>query len=108
MIENVWIGLTQRERTILLTALSAIRSARRFPRAEIDELTVKLVHTAPHPKITIGVERGQVQGATGNPFPVWICDYDGEGFDLPDIDEQGRRCSIWSEPADKHARRRRG
>jgi hypothetical protein len=101
MFDNAWIELTPRERTILLEALSSIRTARRFPKTEIDKLTIKLVHSEPHPKITVGVERGQVQGATGNPFPIWICDYDGEEPDLPDTDEEGRRCRIWAEPADR-------
>jgi hypothetical protein len=107
MIDSAWIELSPRERTILLEALSSIRSDRRFPRNEIDELTIKLVHASSHPKITVDIERGQVQGATGNPFPIWICDYDGEEGDLPDVDKRGRRCAIWAEPADKRALRRR-
>jgi hypothetical protein len=101
MIDHVWIGLTPQERTILIEGLSSLRAARRFATSEIDELTIKLVHSEPHPKITIEVERGQVQGATGNPFPVWIRDYDGQDDDdLPDVDEEGRRCRIWAEPAE--------
>jgi hypothetical protein len=108
MIDDAWIELTPHERTILLEALSSLRAAGRFTLSEIDALTIKLVHCERHPKITIGVERGQVQGATGNPFPIWICDYDGEEGDLPDVDEQGRRCAIWSEPPDKRQAWRRG
>jgi hypothetical protein len=100
MIDNAWIEVTPRERTILLEALSSLRAAGRFARTEIDELTVKLVHSEPHPRITVGVKSGQVQWTTGNPFPVWICDYDGEEGDLPDLDERGQPCRIWLEPAD--------
>jgi uncharacterized ferredoxin-like protein len=60
--------------TIPLEALLSIRAARRFPKRGIDKLTIKLVHSEPHPRIAVGVERGQVQGAIGNPFPIWICD----------------------------------
>jgi hypothetical protein len=98
MIESAWIELSPCERTALLDALSAVRDSGRIKSAEIDALTIKLVHSHPHPKITIGVRSGQVQWTTGNPFPVWICDYDGEEGDLPDIDEHGRRCRIWPEP----------
>jgi hypothetical protein len=98
MIEFAWIELSPRERALLLDALSAVRDSGRIKSAEIDALTIKLVHSQPHPKITIGVHSGQVQWTTGNPFPVWICDYDGEEDDLPDVDERGRRCRIWPEP----------
>lgn len=99
MVETIWIGLSPRERTALLDALSAVRGSGRVKSGEIDALTIKLVHSQPHPKITIGVERGQVQWTKGNPFPIWICDYDGEEGDLPDVDERGKRCRIWFESA---------
>lgn len=76
MIENVWIGLSPRERAILLHALSSVRS--KNDSTDIDALTLKLVHAEPHPDITVGVHGGQVQWMLGNPFPVRICDYDGE------------------------------
>jgi hypothetical protein len=100
MMEAAWIELSQRERAMLLDALSAVRDSGRIKLAEVDALTIKLVYSHPHPKITVGVQSGQVQWTAGNPFPVWICDYDGEEGDLPDVDERGRRCRIWSEPAD--------
>ena len=100
MIESAWIELSPRERAVLLDALSAVRDSGRIKPAEVDALTTKLVHSHPHPKITIGVRSGQVQWAAGNPFPIWICDYDGEEGDLPDVDQRGRRCRIWPEPAD--------
>ena len=99
MIEHAWIEFSARERAVLLDALSAVRMSGHVKLAEIDALTIKLVHSRPHPKITIGVHGGQVQWTAGNPFPVWICDYDGEEGDLPDVDERGQRCRIWSEPA---------
>jgi hypothetical protein len=99
MIEPAWIELTPRERTVLLGALSAMRETGRIKSAEIDALTVKLVHSQPYPRITVGVRSGQVQWTAGNPFPVWICDYDGEEGDLPNVDDCGRRCRIWPEPA---------
>ena len=99
MIEPAWIELTPRERAVLLDALSAVRTSGRTKSTEVDALTVKLVHSRPYPKINVGVRRGQVQWTAGNPFPVWICDYDGEEGDLPDVDERGRRCRIWPEPA---------
>jgi hypothetical protein len=98
MIEPAWIEVTPRERTVLLGALSAMRETGRIKSAEIDALTVKLVHSQPYPKITVGVRSGQVQWTEGNPFPVWICDYDGEEGDLPHVDDRGQRCRIWPEP----------
>lgn len=98
MTETAWIALSPTERRILLQALSAMRESDRSKKSRIDALTIKLVHSKAHPKITIGIERGQVQWTTGNPFRVWICDYDGEDGDLPDLDHEGRRCRIWSEP----------
>jgi hypothetical protein len=98
-IDKTWIELTPRQRTILLEALPSARAARRFPKSEIDTLTIKLVHSEPHPRITVGVERGQVQGATGNPFPIWICDYDGEENDLPDTTKKAGAAGFGRKPA---------
>lgn len=99
MSKRAWIGLTARERTVLLDALSSARKSKRIAAAEIDVLTVKLVHSEPHPSITVGVHGGQVQWALGNPFPIRICDYDGDREELPDVDEHGHPCRIWFEPA---------
>jgi hypothetical protein len=60
--------------------------------AEVENLALKLALGQPHPEITIGVYGGLVQWIVGNPFPIRVCDYDG--FDLPDVDEQGRPCDI--------------
>lgn len=61
----------------------------------------KLLDGGTHPKITVGVYGGQVQWALGNPFPIRICDYDGEKEDLPDIDEWGQQCRMWLDPVDE-------
>jgi hypothetical protein len=98
MFESAWIEISPRERLVLLDALAVLGESRSINAAEVDALAVKLVHTQPHPKITIGVQSGQVQWTAGNPFPVWICDYDGEEGDLPDVDAHGQRCRIWAEP----------
>jgi hypothetical protein len=98
MIETAWIELTSRDRMLLLDALSSARAAERLGKDEVDALTIKLVHAEPYPGITVGVHGGQVQWTLGNPFPIRVCDYDGEGDDLPDIDERGQRCRMWFEP----------
>jgi hypothetical protein len=104
MIEIVWIGLSAHERALLLNALTSLRRSRAGGIGEVDALTIKLVHSAPHPDITVGVHGGQVQWAQGNPFPIRVCDYDGASdADLPDIDQRGQRCRMWLEPADENA-----
>ncbi len=100
MTEAAWIAVSTRERELLLQALAALRRLNPNDAKHLDALTVKLVHSAPHPDITVGVHGGQVQWTLGNPFPIRICDYDGPSDeDLPDIDERGQRCRIWWEPA---------
>ena len=103
MIEHICIGLSPRERAILLHALSSVRS--KADQAEIDALTIKLVHAAPHPDITVGVHGGQVQWVKGNPFPIRVFDYDNDHCDAPDVDEQGRSCRCSIEPPDKRRMR---
>jgi hypothetical protein len=101
MIEIAWIDLSARERTLLLDALAARRRSNPDDARDIDALTIKLIHSDPHPDITVGVQGGQVQWTSGNPFPIRVCDYDAASDEeLPDIDERGRRCQIWWEPAD--------
>ena len=101
MTAKVWIGLNARERKLLLDSVTALRRSNPHNARAIDALTVKLVHSAPHPEITVGIHGGQVQWTLGNPFPIRICDYDGTSDeDLPDIDECGKRCCMWWEPAD--------
>ncbi len=102
MRKSTWINFSARERTLLLDALATLRRVTPTRSREIDALTVKLVHRAPYPEITVGVHGGQVQWTLGNPFPIRICDYDGtSNEDLPDIDERGQRCRMWWEPADE-------
>lgn len=102
MNKSIWIGLTVRERTLVLDALAVLRRSDDRKRKDIDTLTVKLVHSTPHPEITVGVHGGQVQWTLGNPFPIRVCDYDGASDeDLPDVDERGQRCRMWWEPADR-------
>jgi hypothetical protein len=99
MPESKWLNLTAGETTLLLSALSSIQGRQRADDAEIDALIDKLTKAESQPDITIGIYRGQVHWARGNPFPIRICDYDG--FDLPDVDERGKPCEISWEPADK-------
>lgn len=102
MVETAWIGLSARERTLLLHALRTLRRSGANDTSKIDALTIKLVHSASHPDITVGVHGGQVQWTLGNPFPIRVCDYDGASDDdLPDLDECGKRCRMWFEPADE-------
>ena len=101
MSRQAWVGLNKQERTLLLNALAELRRSTGGAVAAIDKLTVKLVHSAPHPEITVGVHGGQGQWTLGNPFPIRVCDYDASSDeDLPDIHERGQRCRIWWEPAD--------
>lgn len=69
MAETSWIGLSARERALLLDALAALRRSNLDDPSNIDALTIKLVHSAPHPDITVGVHGGQVQWTLGNPVP---------------------------------------
>ena len=98
MASQKWVGLSRREKTILLDALKAFRSLDGTKARDIDGLMVKLTYSPPHPQITVGVHGGQVQWTLGNPFPIRVCDYDGDREELPDIDERGQRCRIWFEP----------
>jgi hypothetical protein len=98
MPDQRWIGLNARERKTMLDALAALRAAHGKRAKEIGALMVKLTYSAPHPEITVGVHGGQVQWTLGNPFPIRVCDYDGDREELPDIDERGQRCRIWLEP----------
>ena len=61
MFESAWIEISPRERLVLLDALAVLGESRSINAAEVDALAVKLVHTPPHPKITIGIQSGQVQ-----------------------------------------------
>jgi hypothetical protein len=97
---EVWLSLSSRERSALREALAVYRGAEGANLAETNALDRKLAQATPYPDITIGVHGGQVQWTSGNPFPVRICDYDGDERELPDVDESGERCRIWFEPSD--------
>jgi hypothetical protein len=101
---QIWIGLNSQERKILLKALKVLRPTDGKRSKKVDTLTAKLVHSAPHPQITVGVHGGQIQWTLGNPFPIRVCDYDGDREELPDIDERGQRCRIWFEPRSNDGR----
>ncbi len=93
-----WIGLAQPELAILKAALAAYApdSSDDAVRALIE----KLDDPRAHPDITVGVYGGLVQWTLGNPFPIRICDYDGDDQELPDVDARGQRCSMWFESPD--------
>jgi hypothetical protein len=98
LTDGKWTHLTADEAAIILNALSSIRSSRHADIAKIDMLIDKLEKAESQPNISIGIYLGQVYWARGNPFPIQIYDYDG--FDLPDVDEDGKPCEITWEPED--------
>jgi hypothetical protein len=100
MSSEIWLRLNSRECSLLREAL-ATYSGSEAANPEATTLARKIAISAPHPDITIGVYGGQVQWTSGNPFPIRIVDYDGDKNDLPGVDENGRRCRIWFEPADE-------
>ncbi len=102
---NIWLSLNPQERVILRDALAAFIGAEGANSIEATALDHKLAQTTSHPEITIGVHGGQVQWTVGNPFPVRICDYDGDKIELPDVDANGERCRIWFEPSDAERER---
>lgn len=97
-MSDVWIPLNTAERTLLREALAAYAVNGRMDAAVM--LSKKIVQTPPHPDITVGVHGGVVQWVIGNPFPIRVCDYDGEEKDLPDLDKRGQRCTMAFERAD--------
>ncbi len=97
MQESAWLALTVRERTILQAALASFKGG---DATEIASLLAKVRSADGHPAITVGVYGGLVQWVMGNPFPIRICDYDGDQTDLPDIDERDQRCTIGFAPPD--------
>lgn len=88
-----WIELTEAEVAVMRSALAALRSVVPDRADDIAQLTTRLEH-AISPSITVGVYGGVVQWVQGNPFPVRIIDYDGEGDDRPDTDDEGVPCSL--------------
>lgn len=113
MAETHQFALSDRDRKIIIEALMGLKHSRRRKSArstrlkEIDLLVSKFLDSA-YPDITIGVHGGQVQWVLGNPFPIRVCDYDGDRDELPDVDERGQKCRMWFEPVDTttaHVRR---
>jgi hypothetical protein len=100
MASEIWLSLSSAERSLLREALAAYSGGEAANKSAAAALSRKIAHTTPHPDITVGVHGGQVQWTQGNPFAIRICDYDGDEQDLPNVDESGRRCRMWFEPAD--------
>lgn len=90
-----WFNFTDEEKELLIDLLSSSGSA------EIRNLWAKISNQSQRfPRITVGVYGGRVQWVMGNPFPIRVCDYDGNEADLPRVDERGQRCRIWFELPD--------
>ncbi len=100
MTAEVWLSLTACERTLLQEALAAYSGGETASQSKAAALSQKLLRAVPYPDITVGVYGGQVQWTLGNPFPIRICDYDGDEKELPSLDERGQRCRMWFEPED--------
>lgn len=97
MLENEWFIFDKQERKVLMDALRNFEQGRN---EKTGPIISKLLDSGMYPDITVGVYGGQVQWVMGNPFPIRICDYDGDKSDLIDRDEQDQECRIWFEPAD--------
>jgi hypothetical protein len=106
MVDHAWIAITPRERALLLDLLARTCNAAPTGSAEIKKLAAKLSRAESHPRITVGVHRGQVEWVSGNPFPVRVLDYD-DPDGLNDFDEDGNLCRMWFEPTDRSARNTR-
>jgi hypothetical protein len=101
--DTVTVTLTNEERDQLVRGLVTLQA--RDPDAFgklslLGELLPKLALAGKGPHITIGVHGGRVQWVLGNPFPVRVCDYDGDDDELPAVDERDQRCEMWFEPID--------
>ncbi len=98
--------LTRDERDELVRALVLMSQANlalndKFPMS-LTKTLAKLAIATDGPAITVGVHGGLVQWVIGNPFPVRICDYDGNENELPCVDERDQRCNMWVAPADEN------
>jgi len=101
--DNVAVIVTPEERDQLIRAL--VLTLEHDPSLEymlpgLKSAVAKLARATGGPPIIIGVHGGLVQWVLGNPFPIRICDYDGEDHELPDIDEREQRCCMWFAPID--------
>ena len=79
MVGYEWLAFDKRERKMLLDAL---RTLNLLKGVNVDSIISKILDGGKHPDITVGVYGGQVQWVLGNPYPVRICDYDGDQADL--------------------------
>jgi hypothetical protein len=103
MNKTTTITLTLLERDDLIRALALLEYSnpditRTLPL--LQSARAKLASADRWPRITVGVHGGLVQWVLGNPFPIRVCDYDGEDDELPDTDERDQKCSIGFEPVD--------
>lgn len=87
-------------RALILASQSNLNLNDKFP--SLTNTLTKLAIATNGPAITVGVHGGLVQWVIGNPFPVRICDYDGEQKELPYVDERDQRCNMWVAPADEN------
>lgn len=94
----MWLEINNSDRQLLQSAVKALLERGDRHGAELHKLHERLDRADQYPQITIGVHGGLVQWVLGNPFPIRICDYDGEDSELPDVDERGQRCSMRFEP----------
>ncbi|MDE1985007.1 MAG: hypothetical protein KGJ28_00595 [Alphaproteobacteria bacterium] len=101
MTQDFWVSLSESDRVLLRKVLAHYARENGGEHSVVVDLLQKLEPSRPYPDITIGVHGGQVQWTTGNPFPLRICDYDGDKCDLPDLDKDGEWCRQWFEPADE-------
>ena len=100
MTDSNLVPLSSRERKVLQDALSTYVRISSAEGEEVAALMAKLRDAPRCPSIAVGVYGGIVQWVMGNPFPIRICDYDGETQDLLDVDERGQPCRIGYAPPD--------
>src|ERR1041385_8739958 len=100
-MSTVWIEVTESEHHLMRALLNGT-PAKSLGKRRCEALRSKLERTNTFPDITVGVHGGQVQWARGNPFPIRVCDYDGDRCDLTAVDRWGHPCRTWFEPADNN------
>jgi hypothetical protein len=95
MANETWLLLNSAEQSLIAEALTTYQAVKPDNHM-ITALALRVGNSNPILNITVGVSGGQVQWVLGNTVPIRICDYDGQNDDLPDIDERGQRCRMWS------------
>jgi hypothetical protein len=98
MASDIWLPLSVDERNLLREALAAYAIDGNAEKAFA--LSKKIASAPPYPDIIVGVHGGVLQWILGNPFPIRVCDNDGEEEDRPYLDERGQRCMMRFESAD--------